>query len=132
MGVSVVVLTSDSALQKALTSRLERLQPVVMGHDPGDPPASTEIVVTTVSECEPERCGRLTSKGAMVIVLAAIPREGERERYLQSGAAAYVPMSVDSAELLAEIQRLAPRIDRVLASPVACHGLSTDAAGAGK
>ncbi len=123
MGASVHVITSDSALQRALASRLERSQPPEPSEDGADDSARrTEIVVTTASECEPERCERLASRGALVIVLAAIPRDTERERYFRAGAAAYVPMAVDSGELLAEIRRLAPRIDRVVASAAPCTG----------
>lgn len=125
MAVSIHVLSSDPALRNALVSRLERSPGLTIasnGSSPATPP--TEIVVVPASECEPERCERLTSKGAYVIVLAAIPRDSERDRYLKAGAVAYVPMAVDSEELLAQISRLAPHVDRVTAGAGACNGHS--------
>ncbi|KAA0229431.1 hypothetical protein EDM76_11950 [bacterium] len=132
MGASIHLLTSNTALQKALASRLERSQPPALPGDGVEPSVPADIVVTTASECEPERCERLTARGARVIVLAAIPRDTERERYLRAGAVAYVPMDVDTGKLLAEIRRLAPRIDRVVADAPGCNVHTAGAAGLGK
>jgi len=107
MAVAVHVVTSDAALQRALIARLERSPGVVLTNederrDLFDP---TEIVVTPASECEVERCAKLASNGLAVIILAAIPRPLEEERYLRAGAVAYIPMAIDSEQLLAEIHR---------------------------
>ena len=110
MAVAVHVVTSDAALQKALTARLERSPRVVMTSHL-DPFNRTGIVVTPASECEIERCAKLAARGLTVIILAAIPRPLEQERYLRAGAAAYVPMTIDSELLLAEIDREIDQVD---------------------
>jgi len=114
MPVVVHVVTADAALQKALSARLERSPRVVLTNEDGklDPFARTDIVVTPASDCDVERCVKLAAHGFMVIILAAIPRAFDEERYLRAGAAAYIPMAVDSEQLLAEIHREIDQVDR--------------------
>jgi DNA-binding NarL/FixJ family response regulator len=64
------------------------------------------VVVTPVSDCPSERCVELAAEGTRVIILAAIPRESERDRYLEAGAAAYVAMTVGGDQLIGEIRRV--------------------------
>jgi hypothetical protein len=113
MTVAVHVITSDAALQKALTARLERSPRLVLTNEDGqlDPVNRTGIVVTPASECEVERCAKLAAHGLTVIILAAIPRPFEQERYLRAGASAYIPMAIDSEQLLAEIYREIDQVD---------------------
>ncbi len=113
MSVAVHVVTSDAALQRALTARLERSPRLVLTTEDGDqdPINRADIVVTPASECEVERCARLAAHGLTVIILAAIPRGFEKERYLRAGAAAYIPMAIDSEQLLAEIYREIDEVD---------------------
>ncbi len=113
MTVAVHVVTSDAVLQRALTARLERSPRLVLTTEDGqlDPLNRDAIVVTPASECEVERCAKLAAHGLTVIILAAIPRPFEKERYLRAGAVAYIPMAIDSEQLLAEIYREIDQVD---------------------
>lgn len=57
------------------------------------------VVVTPTTNCSTGECRRLADLGALVVVLAALPFEEERQRYLAAGAAAYIVMEAGSTEL---------------------------------
>ncbi len=89
------------ALYRALRAQLARMadwdfrpldQPL------GEAPAGA-IVVATPSVVGAEECRALAARGIHVVILCPIPRPSDREAYLEAGAAAYVPMSVDGREL---------------------------------
>ncbi len=105
MPVSVHIATSDPSLRRALTARLERTPGLTLSSSDGTEGLQqpSDIVISPASDCSPERCAELAVNGVTVIVLAAIPRESERQRYASAAAAAYVPMAVDSQQLLSAI-----------------------------
>lgn len=132
MATSIHVVTSDPSLRRALTARLERSPGLVLSGDDGvaSPFQTADIVVTPASDCEPEHCARLARSGVKVIVLAAIPREREKEQYLAAGAAAYVPMAVDLDQLLSEIHGAMERPERGGALLQHCNGRNGNSANA--
>ncbi len=103
--LSLHVVTSDGALQKALRARLSGALGVDLSHDgQRRQPARDDIVVSTTTECPADRAAELAAAGVHVIILSAIPREEERVRYRQAGADAYLPMSMDVTELVDAIR----------------------------
>jgi len=102
MMTTVHVLTTDGALRRALLGRLERVPEIdrLVTGEADSPPQPRDIVVATASDCPTERVAELATSGVRVIILAAVPREGDRDRYRQAGARAYVPMTVDTALLV--------------------------------
>jgi DNA-binding NarL/FixJ family response regulator len=119
---SIHVVSSDSALRRALVARLGR-SPDLSLPTTGwslDVQLPGRIVVVPASECSPGACRDLVARGHSVIVLAAVLRDNDRERYLAAGAAAYVPMTVDSEQLLEALRMAAgEHITPLPASPVA-------------
>jgi len=102
---SLHVVTSDGALKKALVTRLDRALGMNLSHDgQRHPPEPDDIVVSTTTECPAGRAAELAASGVHVIVLSAIPREDERDRYRQAGAEAYLPMSTDVTQLVDAIR----------------------------
>lgn len=96
----VALLISHDGLRQAL---VPYLQAWGFGVAPfaGEPPP---VVVTTVRDAPPQTCADLARQGRSVVVLATVPRESERDLYLRSGAAAYVPMSGVGDQLLEAIR----------------------------
>jgi DNA-binding NarL/FixJ family response regulator len=105
---TVQVVASDEALRSALVNRLQAadLEPAPRGGTL-DHVCSPGVVVATTSDCPSERCAELAASGVRVVVLAPVPRPGERERYLRAGAAAYLPMDVDGRELVRSVRHVA-------------------------
>lgn len=66
--------------------------------------APGDMLVAPVGDCPVERCAELVRHDVRVIVLTPIPRDSERALYLDAGACAYVPMTIDSSELLLAIE----------------------------
>lgn len=99
---TVHVLTTDGALRRALLGRLKRVPEIdeLVCDDGAPPPQPRDIVVATASDCPTDRVAELATAGVRVIILAAVPREGDRDRYRQAGACAYVAMAVDTTLLV--------------------------------
>lgn len=101
---SLEVRASNSWLREVLEERLtEALQRELAA--PAEN-AAKPVVVAVVSACTPEECAELVDGGSSVAVLAPVPTDSERGRYLLSGAAAYLPMTVDMERLVSTIVRL--------------------------
>lgn len=100
---SVVVYAKSGPLREALTGLIGEFAEVTPTADsvptPRSGPACSHVVVAPVSDCTPEACGKLADDGWRVVLLAPVPREAERRRYMASGATSYVPMTVRSEEL---------------------------------
>lgn len=103
--LNVTVCATSGPLRDALTEALGEFAVVASSSSvlPSGEPNPGEIVVAPVSDCTLETCGRLSDLGWRVVVLAPVPREPERVMYLASGATDYVPMTVQSDELLGAI-----------------------------
>lgn len=114
----VHVLARDPALRRALLAHLEVDEGLPVAEE-GDPASVKpgDVVVAPTSDCPPERCAEFDSLGARVIVLAPLPGDAERERYLAAGAFAYMPMVVDSRPLPVHVRSAmaAPRPDPAVA-----------------
>jgi len=105
---SVHIVSRDSALRRALLARLNRApDPLLLtGGSSCDVLPESGIVVVPSPDCSMDACAQLVAQGCTVIILAAVLRDSERERYLKAGATAYVPMAIDSEQLLVEIRRI--------------------------
>ncbi len=114
----VHVLTRDPALRRALLAHLEADEslPVAAGSDPAEIQPG-DVVVAPSSDCLPERCAEFAARGARVIVLATLPAEAERQRYLAAGVFAYLPMAIGSRPLPVDVRSAmaAPRPDPAVA-----------------
>lgn len=91
----------DRALYRALRAQLARVgdwdfRPLDQPLEEAGPGA---IVVATPSVVSVHACRELARRGVRVIILCPIARPNERHDYLEAGAAAYVPMSVEGTEL---------------------------------
>lgn len=62
-----------------------------------------DVLITTPNDCSAVEAHYLTERGIRVIVLAPVVREFDRARYLEAGAVAYIPMLLDTADLVAAI-----------------------------
>ncbi len=94
----------EAVLRQALLRRLSGR--FTVSDSPGGlphPATEIDVVVVTSADLTAEECAQLTAKGTVVIVLAAVPRMRERERYLRSGAKGYNPMTLDVGELERQI-----------------------------
>jgi hypothetical protein len=106
----VQVITADGALRRALSSRLGSALPLAAevrsDLTSGRRFAPSDILVIPAAELPPARCRALTQHGLHVVVLAAFPRRIDEQSYLDAGAEAYVPMTVDTAMLVGAIERI--------------------------
>jgi hypothetical protein len=103
---SVYVETSDGTLRKALTERLCCTPGVDLSQDGPQLHAGLgDIVIATALECSPERVASMVAAGLHVIVLSAIPREREKVSYEKAGAEAYLPMAIDTTQLVEAVRR---------------------------
>jgi DNA-binding response OmpR family regulator len=102
--MTVHVMTEDLALRQALTGRLERVEGITVDHGSLEGETRGKVIVTTAADFGHERCAQLAKDGARVIVLAPVTRERERMDFLNSGAFAYVAMTVDAGLLVAAIR----------------------------
>jgi hypothetical protein len=57
------------------------------------------FVVASAAGFSTRECLNLARRGARVVLLAALPSDRERKRYLEAGAAAYLPMGTSEGEL---------------------------------
>lgn len=113
MPATVHVVSSHPALRRQLALDLEAALGVpVEAFSLRFASRSASVVVTPATDCSPAECARIVAAGARVLILATVPFEEERERYLKEGAAAYIPMTAGSPEL-------ARAVARVLASSAA-------------
>ena len=108
--VVAYVLATDESLAAALLQRLGQADGIVAARFGEEArPGPRSFVLAPVRDCSPTRCAELVRDGFGVVVLAPVVREAERERYLDAGATAYLPMVVDFALLV-----------RALRGPVLC------------
>lgn len=105
---TVHVVTSDGALKRALLAKLERIPGLdLFTRDGMTALQPKDIVVATTTDCPTERVAELAASGVRVIILAAVPRTTDSDRYRQAGAEAYIPMAVDTTQLVDAIQQAA-------------------------
>lgn len=62
-----------------------------------------DILITTPSDCSGVECHYLAERGVRVILLAPVIRDFDRARYMEAGAIAYIPMLLDTADLVSAI-----------------------------
>jgi hypothetical protein len=74
-----------------------------------DGPPAVRVLVSTTHDLSPAQADRLVADGAVVIILATMPRAAERRAYTAAGAR-YVPMSPGEA-------RWTDCLDEVLRAP---------------
>ena len=101
----VHILTSDEALRRALLAHIAVDERMSVSCVDADTAARGDVVVAPTSDLPLDRCGEISAAGARVIVLAAIPTQSERARYLAAGAFAYMPMAMDTHSLPAQIRK---------------------------
>jgi hypothetical protein len=101
------ILAKDPALRRVLAAQLAAGDNFTVTTAVPDRAANGQapIVVAAASDCPPSDCRRLTSLGLRVVVLASIPRAGERAAYLGAGAVAYLPMTVGPGGVSEDIKR---------------------------
>ena len=99
---AVQIVASNHHLHRALVARLSRYQGIriVAETREGMLEIQRDAVVTPVKDCSPRHCAQLATAGLRVVILAPVPNAAEHERYLEAGAAAYLPMSFDLSELV--------------------------------
>jgi hypothetical protein len=105
-GFVVRVVASDPVLSRALTSRLQREIDIAVSTNGASQVGGGAIIVTTPLDCAPARCREMVDRGAVVLVLAALPRRNEEDAYRQSGASGYLPMMGDGSNLADAVRRI--------------------------
>ncbi len=112
-GQTIHIATADEALRRALQARIERSTNGTRIVADGSVESATkgDVLIATPADCPDVECHLLTQRGVAVIILAPVVRQSERERYLRAGASSFIPMLVDSGELV-------HAIDEALASPI--------------
>jgi hypothetical protein len=101
-----LVVTENIALRRALLAHLESREGVTAeAAAPDDPFAPGDIVIAPPDGVPLDRAAAVTEAGAALIVLAPLPSDAEKRRYLGAGAYAYLPMLVDRAALLDAVAR---------------------------
>ncbi|MFN0093957.1 MAG: hypothetical protein ACKVVT_04165 [Dehalococcoidia bacterium] len=96
----LVVVTSNVALRRALVAHLEGVGHfVVVARDDTADLERGDIVIAPTDGISPEEAFAVVAVGASLIVLAPLPSDPERDRYLAAGAGAYLPMLVDGDAL---------------------------------
>jgi DNA-binding NarL/FixJ family response regulator len=104
-GIRVRLLLSDGLLRHALRARLGPAGFAVCDEgECADGAPRGALLLATTSDLPSDRCAELVGAGAQVVMLAAVPRESERRRFLEAGAVAYVPMSADGEELVRRLR----------------------------
>jgi DNA-binding NarL/FixJ family response regulator len=73
---------------------------------PGFLPPGRNLILIPANELTAATAGSLEDSGVRVIVMAALPRAGEREQFARAGAAAYVTMDIDTEPLLAIVRNI--------------------------
>jgi DNA-binding NarL/FixJ family response regulator len=115
---AVHIVSRDVRLKRALGTRLRQLQHLIVFDDVQDetlPPAVytnghgplPTIVVAPSHDLTTGECTTIAQKGLHVIVLAAVPREHEREAYERAGAYAYLEMDISNRRLVECIDAIA-------------------------
>jgi len=104
-GQSIRIAIADAALGKALLGRVARSLngTPVAAEGMFDSLVPGDVLITTPNDCSAVECHYLSQLGMRVIVLAPVIREFDRARYLEAGAMAYIPMLLDTADLVAAI-----------------------------
>ena len=114
MEPTILVVSSDGALRRALVSQLSAALPLnVEAHANlarGTGTGPSGIVVVPAAELTLSHCRGLVQEGLRVVVLAAFPRQIDQESYIDAGAAAYLPMTTDPAPLLEAIIRVSESV----------------------
>lgn len=102
---------TDVSLANALRDRIAADAPdrrIVVVDDLVQSVRACGTLVTSTTQCSPAECAGLAEAGMHVIVLAAVPSEFQKGLYESAGAAAYLPMTLDLAPLIAAIKRVDP------------------------
>ena len=104
-GQSIRIAIADAALGRALLGRIARAmhETPVTAEGMFDSLVPGDVLITTPNDCSAVECHYLSQLGMRVIVLAPVIREFDRARYLEAGAVAYIPMLLDTADLVAAI-----------------------------
>ncbi len=97
---SVCVDIRSEVLRSVLIDQLEGFPGLTTGCS-----EQSDIVLSTTADCSAEACAKLAKAGAEVLIFATIPNEDQRRAYELAGAR-YVPMSGNSAELVALLDAL--------------------------
>ncbi len=104
---SVDVVTADAPLRGALSNRLKQFGFADVRGWPDLYTAATrrpQAVISPVAELLPHIAAYLANVGIRVVALAAVPTPAEQLKYEIAGAA-YVPMNINLAELVAALER---------------------------
>lgn len=105
----VRVVASDPVLSRALASRLQREIDISVSTNGAGQIGAGAIIVTTPLDCAPAKCREMVDRGAIVLVLAALPRRIEEDAYRQSGAHEYLPMQGDGSNLAEAVKGIVQR-----------------------
>ncbi len=94
----VFVMVSDAELSRAVARWARHTLPgtAVEVALPSRALRASDVVITTEGDCTTFRCAEFVQTGVAVIVLAAVPRPSSELHYRAAGAAAYLPMSLDT------------------------------------
>jgi hypothetical protein len=104
----ISVYFADPALANALRERLAAAtdETVEVVDDVVSQLGQLGTLVTSTTQCSPAECAGIAEAGGQVIVLAAVPSDFQKQLYESAGAAAYLPMALDLAPLVAAIARV--------------------------
>ncbi len=104
----VLVRVDDPTMGRALARRIcqaiGQAARVLLDASPEE--AAHSVVVTTDHSLTPPQCAEMTSSGARVVVLTALPSPAAESSYRSAGVAAYLPMALSVIPLLAAITDL--------------------------
>ena len=115
--IAVNVVVGDVQLSGALVGRISRAPGfrVVPKRPSMADLVRGDIVLTTPADCSLGQCTELSRRGVYVILLAAVMREAEREKYTLAGGR-YIPMLMDTGELFEALLEASGRTSTVAAS----------------
>jgi hypothetical protein len=64
------------------------------------------LVLTTPADLPPVDCDGLAREGAIIVIIAALPRDDEAQAYLDRGAVRYLEMGLPPDELVAQLREV--------------------------